>query len=641
MFPRSLPWLAIALLPFFAAACARTGAEEVRASRFPAGLSAKESPLLAERVAEGRLPPLKDRLPSDPLVVRPYERPGIYGGTWHLMHDNPDLGMYKMIAGYATMMRWRADCMGIEPGLARSWEFNRDGSELTIHLRHGIKWSDGVEYTSEDFAFWYQLCTDPREKFKPPYWCLVNGRPMRVEAPDKYTIVMRFAGPNWFVPLHLATGFWWADEYVCPKHYMMQFHPDLNRKYRDFVEFDRRNESYANPDRPTLWPWRLARIEDGGNRIKLERNPYYWMVDTLGRQLPYIDHVESSLVLDPQVRVLKVLAGEVDCQFRRLELRDLALFVQGQKRGGYHILRWKSASGADTSVLLNWSAPDPVLRPLIRDKRFRRALSLAIDRDKCNEIAWRGLGVPQQATVSRESWHFQDPAGKKLFDEWAHNYADFDLPRANRLLDDMGLTKRDPAGYRLRPDGRRLSLTLEVSADAQSGPEPDDALIIRDGWEKLGIEVLIITPPGAEFSNRLALGLYTASTFGEAEMDLFTYPDWVFPTEDKYWHPAVGKWYKTGGKEGEAPTGPVKALLDIYDRIKTEPSLEKRHKLVQDAVRIHINEGPFNLGTAAREPVLVIVKNNMHNVPPTGILGPWAVSGPASSFPEQFYFAHP
>lgn len=597
--------------------------------------------MLAEQVAEGRLPALAERLPRDPLVVKPYERPGLYGGTWHMLHDNPDLGIYKMIAGYATLTRWRADCSGIEPGLARSWAFNQDGSALTLHLRHGVRWSDGVEYTAADFAFWYQLCKDKRQQYKPPYWCLVHGQPMKVETPDKYTIVMRFAGPNWFVPLHLATGFWWSDEYVCPKHYMKQFHPDYNRKYRDFVEFERRNLSYSNPDRPTLWPWRLARIEDGGYRIKLERNPYYWMVDTLGRQLPYIDRVESSLVLDPQVAVLKVLAGEVDCQFRALELRDLALFAQGQKRGNYRILRWQSASGAETSVLLNWSAPDPVLRQLLRDKRFRRALSLGIDREKCNEIAWRGLATPQQATVSRESWHFRSPEGRKLYDQWARSYADYNPVEANRLLDEIGLTKRDGGGFRLRPDGQRLSLTFEVSADAQEGPEPDEAVIIQENWKNLGIEVLITTPPGAEFSNRQTLGKYTVSTHGEAEMDLFTYPDWVFPTEDKYWHPAIGRWYRTGGKEGEAPTGPMKVLLDIYDRIKTERDPEKCHRLVMDAIRLTIQEGPFCLGTAARTPILVIARNNFRNVPPTGILGPWAVSGPASSFPEQFYFAHP
>ena len=146
-----------------------------------------------------------------------------------------------------------------------------------------------------------------------------------------------------------------------------------------------------------------------------------------------------------------------------LELRGTwASSCRERNEATYRILRWQSASGGETTVLLNWSAPDPVLKALIRDKRFRRALSLGIDRDKCNEIAWRGLATPQQATVSRESWHFQSPEGKKIFDEWARSYAQFDLKEGNRLLDEMGLTKRDGGGFR-SARWKAADLVFEVS----------------------------------------------------------------------------------------------------------------------------------------------------------------------------------
>jgi len=116
------------------------------------GLQAKEAPMLAKLVAAGKLPPLEQRMPANPLVVKPYEALGFYGGTWHVMVDNPDLGMYKMMNGYAPLVRWKADCSGLEPGTASSWEFNKDGSQLTLHLRKGIKWSDGVEFTSANSA---------------------------------------------------------------------------------------------------------------------------------------------------------------------------------------------------------------------------------------------------------------------------------------------------------------------------------------------------------------------------------------------------------------------------------------------------------------------------------------------------------
>ncbi len=622
-------------------ACSGDRETETDLSGYPSGLEAKEAPMLAKLVAEGKLPPLEERLPENPLVAKHdfegYEGPGVYGGTWHRFHTSPDMGTWKMVGGYAPLIRWKFDCSGLEPGLAESWEFNEDGTVLTLHLRKGVKWSDGHPYTSESFAFYYELCLDERHQYKPPVWCLVDGKPMEVETPDDYTIVMKFAGPNWLVPLWLATGFWWCDVYNIPKHYMIQFHPDYNPKYKDFIEFDRKNLSHQNPERPTLWPWRVVRYEKGGYRVVLERNPYYYVVDDLGRQLPYIDRVKSVLIPEPQVRVLKILAGEVDCQYRGMALEDLALYLKGQKRGGYRVLRWKSTAGAEPAILINWSAPDPVLRKLIRDQRFRKALALGIDREKCNEIAWKGLLQPQAATISQESWHFADAAGQELFERWKRADADFDLDKANALLDEMGLTKRDKEGYRLRPDGKRLTIVMDVPSSSLNRQENDIGLIIAEGWRKLGIDVVIYTPPGAELSLRRTLGEYTISMHGEAEMDLFTYPDWVFPTLPLYWHPKVGRWYQTGGKEGEPPTGPLKKLLDLYDAIKRERDLQKRHQYVREAVRIHIEEGPFHLGTVGRSPSLVIVADHFHNVPKTGILGPWAIATPATSYPEQCF----
>jgi len=298
---------------------------------------------------------------------------------------------------------------------------------------------------------------------------------------------------------------------------------------------------------------------------------------------------------------------------------------------------WKSSAGAEPAINLNWSDNDPVLRLLIRDQRFRKALALGIDREKCNQIAWRGLLQPQAATVSEESWHFDDPEGQALFAAWKRADAQFDLDKGNRLLDEMGLTTRDAEGYRLRPDGKRLTMVFDVPTAKTVPYENDIGLIVAEGWEQLGIEIVIYTPPGAELKLRRDLGEFTIHLHGEGEMDLFTYPDWVFPTLPKYWHPKVGKWYETGGEKGEAPTGPLRDLLDLYDAIKMEPDLRKRHQYVRDAVQIHIDQGPFHLGTVGRAPQVVIVGEHFKNVPETGILGPWAIVAPAISFPEQYY----
>ena len=620
-----------------------TGTEQAidTPSRDGADLSQKEAPVLAVRVAAGSLPPLHERIPANPLVAKHdytgYEGPGVYGGTWRQFHNDTTLGAWKMIAGYAPLIRWNRDTTGLEPGLAESWAFSEDGTELTLKLRKGVRWSDGHPYTSASFRFWYELCLDDRHRYVPPVWSLVDGKAMSVETPDDITIVMRFAGPNWLVPLWLATGFWWSEEYNVPDHYMKRFHPDFSSEVEDFVLFEKLNLPHRNPERPSLWPWTIARIEKGGFRVILERNPYYYVVDDHGRQLPYIDQVVTTLVPESQIRVLRVLAGEVDCQFRDLELRDFSLFMEGRENGGYRVKMWKSASGAEPAVNLNWSDNDPVLRALIRDQRFRKALAAAIDREKSNAVAYKGLLRPQGATVSEEAWHFLSEEGEQLFELWKATDADFDMEKANRLLDEVGLIRRDSEGYRLRPDGKRLTIVMDVPAAAHIAHENDVGLIIAEGWRELGLDVVIYTPPGAELKLRRDLGEFTVHLHGEAEMDLFTYPDWVFPTSGKYWHPKVGKWYETAGEKGEAPTGVMVELLDIYDRIKHEKDTDARHRLVQDAVRIHIEQGPFHLGTVGRSPYPVIVKNNFHNVPDDGILGPWAIAGPATSFPEQFY----
>ena len=129
--------------------------------------------------------------------------------------------------------------------------------------------------------------------------------------PMDYTIVMKFAGPNWLVPLWLATGFWWCNQYNIPEHYMQQFHPDSNPEYTDFIRFEKENIPHQNPERPTLWPWRVTKYEKGGFRVELERNPYYYVVDTLGRQLPILTESRRVWSLNPKFACLKSLQARL------------------------------------------------------------------------------------------------------------------------------------------------------------------------------------------------------------------------------------------------------------------------------------------------------------------------------------------
>ena len=639
---RAIPLLA---LPVLIGICGCRQAQPPEdLSRYPSGTEAKEAPMLAHLVAQGKLPPLEERLPDHPLVAQHdydgYEGPGVYGGTWYGFHPDTWLGAWIMTLGYDPLIRWRFDCQGLEPGLAESWDFNEDGTVLTLHLRKGLRWSDGHPYTAEDFLFWYDLKNDSRVGQRAPSWCMVKdaegvNRPMVVEAPDAHTLVLRFAAPGWLIPLFLANGTNTCGDYIIPKHYMSQFHPDHNPEYNDFITFGRMNGAIQNPERPVLWPWRPVSTEKGGFRVRFERNPYYYVVDDFGRQLPYIDQIKTTFVASPQVQVLQMLSGDVDCEFRALDLRDLDLYKMGEESGNYRIRMWQTGTGAEPGLIVNWSPPDPVLRALVRDQRFRKALALGIDRDKINTVVFKGFCVPQGATTSRESWHFADEEGQALFHEWEQADVEFDLAKANALLDEMGLTEKDESGIRLRPDGERLRIIMDFRSDIPF--YADAAVIVREGWQKLGIDAVVFTPQFAELDLRQMTGEFTISTNAVAEMDVFTYPSWIFPVTNEYWHPLTGLDFLTQGKEGEPPTGSIKELTDLYVKITKEKDLAKRHALVREAVHIHIKDGPFTLGTVGRRPNPILVSNRFHNVPNNGITGPWAIAHPATSYPEQYF----
>jgi hypothetical protein len=124
-----------------------------------------------------------------------------------------------------------------------------------------------------------------------------------------------------------------------------------------------------------------------------------------------------------------------------------------------------------------------------------------------------------------------------------------------------------------------------------------------------------------------------------SEVDIWTYPDWIFPLRDNRAWPLEGKYRQTGGTEGwePFPGGPAERLQNLYDIGMATKSEQKRHEIVWQAVQIHIDDGPFTLGVAGDQPMPVVVKNGVHNVPQYGVLGPWAPASPGNVHPEQFW----
>lgn len=592
--------------------------------------TAKNPPMLAEMVKDGALPPLDQRLPAIPVVVTPTGRIGVYGGTWHTTSWWPQAGnvLLKM---YDPPIRWKNDYSGYEPGLAESYEWSPDGKTFTLHLRQGLKWSDGQPYISEDWRFWWEdmaTNTDYPSVAVPGYLRQSDGAPITMAFPDSYTVVWSSDTPLWVNPYFMAQGYWeFATSMMKPKHYLMQFHPRYNptAKYSDLAAADR---WWANPDFPTVLSWRC--FDAGVGQVTFARNPFYWKVDTEGNQLPYIDYIQVEIVPDETARLQNCAQGRYDAVFRGCgTATDIPFLAANAITGGYHLQAgWVNGAGAWPGYLVNQdyvaggsNYPDDTpehaaeIRALLRNKWFRKALSVGFDRQRVVNAAWGGQGFPQQATISPQSPHFASPQGKQVLRNWATSDAQLNVSQANQWLDQLGMLDVNSDGWRELPGGRPFTLTIDLGDWGGSlAVQTNAAADMKSQWEQnLHLRIEIRNPP--DLDARMRAGYYMLSAGHVAELDIWTYPDWIFPIQNAYMFPLEGQWYATRGTKGmpPEPNSPAARLQALYDRGLAEPDTNQRHQIVWDAIQIHMDDGPFVIGVAGDQAMPVVLKDNFHS----------------------------
>ena len=202
-----------------------------------------------------------------------------------------------------------------------------------------------------------------------------------------------------------------------------------------------------NPDLPVIMPWKMVTPINTPSWT-MERNPYYYAVDTEGNQLPYIDKIQMTLAENLEVLNLRAIAGEYDWQERHTDLGKLPVFLENQEKGNYTVRLDPAANGADAALQTNQSfEADPEIGKWLRNRDFRHALSLGIDRDQLNETFWLGIGTAGSVAPAEESLYSPGPECRK-------KWATLDVEQANKLLDGIGLTQKDAEGFRLRSDGK-------------------------------------------------------------------------------------------------------------------------------------------------------------------------------------------
>jgi peptide/nickel transport system substrate-binding protein len=606
-----------------------------------ASAAAPEPPALAARVAAGALPPLAQRLPEHPLVVVT-DPEAVYGGELRTLIGTPKDTKLLSVYGYARLVRFDRNYQ-LGPDLLESFEV-QEGRIFTLHLRRGHRWSDGAPFTTADFEFWWTHVINNKEVTPPgpPSSLLVNGEPPVVEIIDPWTIRYRWSKPNNLFLLDQAGAF--STTLYRPAHYLKQFHKAFTdpEKLEKLAKAERRRNwvslyysrdtmyEMSNPAQPTLHPWRPTTAAPAQVFVA-ERNPYFHRVDQHGRQLPYIDRV-TMVLADRSVIPVKASTGESDLQARYLSFDQYTFLRKNERAAGYRVYLWSTAIPATVALYPNLTTSEPVMRELLRDRRFRQALSLGINREEINKILYYGFGVVGQNTVIRSPTAMEDPRMA---------YARFDPAQANRLLDEMGLTRRDAKGYRLRPDGKRLDIIIDSSGDST---EQGDVLeLIRDMWADLGIELLARPSQLEVFRKRVFSGEAVMSAdagnfgFGLPTPDMN--PDWLAPVSMQHlqWS-KWGRFYETKGKQGEAPALPeAKRLVELYERWLVSASREERARIWAEMLDINA-AGVFTIGVVGGALQPVVVKDGLRGLPEKGIYAwdPGAHFGLYS--PDTFYW---
>ncbi len=562
------------------------------------------------------------RLPQTPRQDLPGHagwQPGTPGGSLRLLTRSGRDARDLVLLGYARLVVWDEDYR-LRPDILESFEVE-EGRSFTLRLRPGHRWSDGAPFTSEDFRYWWEDVAKNRalspNGLTPAL--LVDGEGPAVDFPDAQTVRYSWPAPNPdFLPALAAASPLFIYR---PAHYLRRFHAAHSDPVKlaadaqriglpDWAGLHRRRDrlfQFDNPELPSLQPW-VNTTPPPASRFRAERNPYFHRVDGAGQQLPYIDEV---ILTRTQTELIpaKAGAGESDLQARGLSFQDYTFLKEAEERGAIQVKLWPIGRGAQLALYPNLNAASPVWRRLMRDRRFRRALSLATDRKEIAEALYQGFALTGNNDLL--------PASPLYAEDRRQAWARFDPAAAIGLLDEIGLTERDSDGIRLLPDGRPARLVVET---ANVDPLESAVLeLVAESWKNVGIALLIRATARRAARERLSSGVTVMSLFYGLANGLAgpeNSPAELAPTSEKQnnW-PLWGRHHESNGQKGEAPDLPeAQELLRLYQSWRRADSPEARHEIWQDMLRIHADE-VFSIGLIGQVRQPVVANAKLRNLP--------------------------
>jgi len=600
----------------------------------------KEAPMLAERVAAGELPPVDERLPEEPLVVEVIDAIGQYGGTLTVGSNYSTLmgGDVDRVCPPQNILRIAPNLQEAMPGPIKAWDFTDGFTKLRWELRKGLKWSDGEPVTADDVVFWYEDILKNTEitpvaaiGFRP------GGEIMDLVKVDDYTVQITFKAPNpSFILVNLAHRYGFGNGSLKPAHYLKQFHIKYNEDADDLATeagfdfwyqlFGREANPYETLNLPTLMPY--VAVRDTTTAAFFERNPYFWMVDAEGNQLPYIDKMMHDRAADISILDAKLVGGNYDFAGMQNNIQNYATYAEGAAASDSQIVLWSSGKGSECQYHFNMNWEEDEWRNVCTDDRFRHALSLAINRQEINDVIYFGNAVNRAMTVISASRHYKP--------EYGNAYIEYDVDRANALLDDMGLEWNADKSHRLFPDSKK---PIVIPFDFVETETPKLAIteLVSEYWRNIGVEIQYKSITRNLLNQKILANQEMMSLWHGGSMTDILFlrePKFLTPRygDESTWGILWGLWYNTGGEDGLEPPEIIKQLynaLDDYNR--TDSNDSAAFVLRTQAEKI------WNVGTVGEAPHPLWVRNTLKNVATNGFWV-WDALWTEPFYPEQWYF---
>ncbi|MGR3321171.1 MAG: ABC transporter substrate-binding protein [Pseudooceanicola sp.] len=581
----------------------------------------------------GELPPVGERLHEEPLVVVPYASVGSYGGTLNALSNATEAGTSDFLSvRHVNLVRYADDLQTIVPNVAKSWEWNDDFTQLTFKLRAGHKWSDGAPFTSADVKFWYDnLALDPKVIEKPKDYVLVAGERMTVETPDDVTVVFNLPSPKPGLLAHFATTYAQAFQ---PMHFLGQYHPDINPDadtlaqecgfdtgievisayYGNSDWTDTPSPMLRNPDsveclpkatHPTLESHIYTADTTEGR--KLVANPYFFMVDTTGQQLPYISRQDELYANDNEVRILKLVNGEADYKSQSLTLAAAPILLENAEKGDYSVQLKPTI--AMPSFSFNLTSEDMAKREVFGNPEFRKAMSIAINRDELNEVSFFGQGEVKQYIGFSPTPDFVDPELTKL-------HTEYDPEAAKAMLDGIGMVDTDGDGFRELPSGDKLVLNMQFATQGIGGEVVE---LVAQYWSDVGVQTSVkeVTPDeyrSAQSSNALDVGMWekgqpVAIVMGNKELFVPPFENYFGHRTGMLW----AEWVDSDGASGVEPPEWVKGMMSDIDAFQgANPGSPEQAEIGARLAKSMAENLPF-IGTV-QAPNVIYHRNALKNV---------------------------